>query len=92
MFVKAKKKRKYFSRIAPNYGYSYTSGSTELSSDDILDAIQDLFERHGRIVIDFINNSDISVTSLKTVENDKIEYTLSDIRDDIRKVLNEKFK
>lgn len=88
-----KNKRKYNSRIAPTNGFSISGNYEGLNSDEILHNIQSLFEKHGRIVINYIDDDDsISVTSLKTVYNDSLEYKLEEIKDDIRKIVTEKFK
>lgn len=85
-----KKKRKYNSRIAPTSGFSVSGNSDGLNSDDILNNIQDMFERYGRIVINFIDDDCISVTSLKTVYNDSLEYKLDEIKDEIRNIVTKK--
>lgn len=87
-----KHKRKYNSRIAPTNGFSINGNSEGLNSDEILHNIQGLFEKHGRIVINFIDDESISVTSLKTVYNDSLEYKLEEIKDDIRDIVTKKFK
>lgn len=87
-----KKKRKYNSRIAPINGFSINGNSGGLNSDDVLANIQELFKKYGRVVINFIDDDIISVTSLKTVYNDSLEYKLDEIKEDIRKVVTEKFK
>lgn len=86
-----KKKRKYNSRIAPTNGFSVIGNSDGLNSNDILHNIQELFKKHGQIVINYIDDDSISITSLKTIYNDSLEYKLEEIKDDIRDVVTKKF-
>lgn len=85
-----KNKRKYNSRIEPTSGFSVSGSSEGLNSDDILNNIQKLFEKHGRVVINFIDDDCISVTSLTTVYNDSLEYKLDEIKDEIRNIVTKK--
>lgn len=85
-----KKKRTYYSRISRDDCYCFTanSGNEGSTSDEILDAIQRLYEKDGQIVIDFINDGSIEVKSLNTLKDDIIESKMNEIRDIVR----EKFK
>lgn len=81
-----KKKRKYSTRISRGDSFTLTGGtSKEVSSDDIMEVIQSMFKKEGRVVIDFIDDENISITSLKTIQSDNIEYKLDEIKDMIRK-------
>lgn len=87
-----KKKREYNSRIAPTNGFSVSGNTEGLNSDEILHNIQELFKKHGRIVVNYIDDDSISVTPLTTVYNDSLEYKLEEIKDDIRKIVTKKFE
>lgn len=90
MFNK-KSKRRFSVRISENGGssqYSSSSGNDKISSDEILAEIQWLYERNGEVVVDFINDEKIELTSLNTVKDDRIESKLNEIKRIIRNNLN----
>lgn len=86
-----RKRRSFTTRIARGDSYSSSSKSIKkVSSDDILNTIQEMFKRDGRVVIDFIDDEEISLTSLKTIERDVVEFKLEEIKDIVRKSLEDK--
>lgn len=89
MLFKKQKKRKYFSRIGRVDGFEHTStsGDEEVSSDEILSMIEWLYKRDGKVVIDFINEDTIQLTSLETVTDRKIDDKLVKIKNLIKENL-----
>lgn len=85
MFAK-QNKRTYYARIsrAGDFSHSSSSGDKKVSSDEILSSIQWLYERDGKVVIDFIDDETIQLTSLNTIEDDKLEIKLNEIKELIR--------
>lgn len=58
--------------------------STPISSEDILTEIEWLYEQHGKVVIDWIDDESIHLTSLDTVQADQTEEKLNEIKEMIR--------
>ena len=84
-----KKKWKFQTRVTKGDYYSAIGGNgdSKASSDDILDVIKNLYDKEGPVVIDFMEDDYISITTKGTVLNDDIEYKLEEIKEIIRKNL-----
>lgn len=85
MFNK-KNKREYYYRIARNgdFRQSGSSGDRKVSSDNILATIQSLYERDGKVVVDFIDDETINLTTLNTYKDDELEERLDEIKQVIK--------
>lgn len=81
---KKKIKRKYITRIAHRGFKSVGESSENIESEEILEVIQKMYDKEGSIVINFIDNDTISITSLKTIKNNEVENKLEEIKDLIR--------
>lgn len=76
-----------YSRIAAEDGFSYSSRSTDdgVRSDSIISQMQFMYERDGKVVVEFITDEIIHLTSLGTLKNDLENAKLEEIKDLIKK-------
>lgn len=77
-------KRKYITRISHRGFKSIGESPKKVGSEEILEVIQKMYDKEGSIVINFIDNETISITSLKTIKNYEVENKLEEIKDLIR--------
>lgn len=85
MYNRHTHKRRTYSRIKGE-GFSYTSRSGEEgeSSDSVISQMEFLYKRDGKVVVEFIGDDSIHLTTLGSLENELVEEKLSDIKSLIR--------
>lgn len=65
-------------------GYSGSSTSVPLKDRGLFEYLKELRKRHGRIVIDFIDNDNIHVTSVASIKKENFEERINDVTEIIR--------
>lgn len=88
MYNKKIHRRKSYSRISGG-GFRYTSRSGEkgITSDSIISQMQFLYKRDGKVVVDFMDDEEIHLTTLETLKDEFADAKLNDIKDLIKESL-----
>lgn len=88
MYNKRIYKRKSYSRISGDgFRYSSRSGENGESSDSIISQMQFLYKRDGKVVVDFIDDEEIHLTTLGTLKDELVDAKLKDIKNLIKESL-----
>lgn len=90
LFKKQQMKRKTSTRLSEEgtVYYSSNSGDAQKTSDEILSSIQWLYQRAGKVVIEFIDDEEIRLTSLDSIKDDETETKLEEIKSIIKESLS----
>ena len=90
MYNKKNHKRRTFSRISGG-GFRYTSRSVEtgIGSDSIISQMEFLFKRDGKVVVEFIDNEEIHLTTLGTLKDELVDDKLDEMKKLIKENLSQ---
>ena len=88
MYDKHVHKRKFYTRLSRDGSYRLSSkNETGVSSDSLISKMQWLYKKDGRVVVEFIDDEEIHMTSLGTLKDELANEKLNDIKELIKKSL-----
>lgn len=90
-FGEKRQKRRYRERQSRN-GFTFrqsSTGTNKISSDEILESLQWLFDANGRIVIEWIDEDEINVTTLDSARDTELENSLEEMKEIIKAAIKQ---
>jgi len=81
-------KRKSYSRMSgEGFRYSNRPGEGGVTSEAIISQMQFLYKRDGKVVVEFVDDEEIRLTTLGTLKDELADEKLSDIKNLIKESL-----